>query len=131
MLLYIKYVSPTFFCAALKPRYRPRSAEYEAVSLARLADGRRVHDGCHFLNVLCENAVEEPRVAVLQRHHVDVFVQVVLVATEVVEHSLDLLVLIGDTRRQQSMDAEDLTLLQRKCRALPPTNKQVKLAHTR
>jgi len=68
--------------------------------------------------VLREDAVEEARVAVLQRHEVRILVQVVLIATEVVEHSLDLLVLVRDGRRQQAVDAEDLTLLQRERRAL-------------
>ena len=68
--------------------------------------------------MLREDAVEEARVAVLQRHEVRILVQVVLIATEVVEHPLDLLVLVRDGRRQQAVDAEDLTLLQRERRAL-------------
>ena len=68
--------------------------------------------------MLREDAVEEARVAVLQRHEVRVLVKVVLIATEVVEHALDLLVLVRDGRRQQAVNAEDLTLLQRERRTL-------------
>jgi len=96
----------------------PWSAKYKSVSLARFADGRRVDDGRHLLDVLREDAVEEARVAVLQRHKVCILVEVVLIATEVVEHALDLLMLVRDGRRQQAVNAKDLTFLQRERRTL-------------
>jgi len=101
-------------------QYKPWSAEYEAISLAGFADGRRIDDGRHLLDVLREHAVEEPCVAVLQRDKVRVLIQVVLVTTEVVEYALYLLLLVSNGRRQQTVNAKDLTFFQRERRTLRP-----------
>lgn len=78
---------------------KPRSAKDESISLAGFTNSRRVNDGCHLLDVLGQDTVVEPGVAVLQRHHVDILVQVVLVPSEVLQHALDLLLLAGNGRR--------------------------------
>jgi len=68
--------------------------------------------------VLCQHAVVEPSVAILQSDQIDILIQVVLIAAEVLQHTFNLLLLTGDSWWQQTVDAKNLTLLQRERRTL-------------
>jgi hypothetical protein len=70
--------------------------------LARPADGRRVDDRQELLEVLGEKAVEQRRVAVLERCHPDVLLERVLFVVEVLQLELDLLVDGQDAIGQQA-----------------------------
>ena len=73
--------------------YPPGLPKDEAIFLTGESDSRRVDDGHHELNVVHDGPVEELLVAVLEAHEVDVAVQVVLPAGEVLHHYGNLLLL--------------------------------------
>ena len=96
---------------------RPHNGSYslrvphdETVLLAGEADRRRVDDRHRQLDVIADEAVEELLVAVHQADEVDVAVEVRLAPVEVFEDEVHLLVLGGDGRRQEAVDAEQLAL---------------------
>ncbi len=81
-----------------------------AEGLAGAPDRRRVHDRHELLEVLEEHAVEEGFVAVLKRGQSDVALEVVALATDVLQLEADLLFDRGDAGREQAAQAEDVTL---------------------
>ena len=91
----------------IKPA-RPRVQA--APLLARLADGGRVHQRQHLLQVIDHDAVKERFVVALQRRKVSVAVDVRGPAADVLEHTRRLLPQRFDARRQPSDEAEMFTL---------------------
>uniref|UniRef100_A0AAG5CP82 Uncharacterized protein n=1 Tax=Anopheles atroparvus TaxID=41427 RepID=A0AAG5CP82_ANOAO len=81
--------------------------------LARQPHRGRVHDRHHLLHVLRDQPEEQPLVAVLQIHQVQVLVQVLLVARDRDAAQFQLLLLRLEPGRLQPVDAEDLALLER------------------
>jgi hypothetical protein len=92
---------------------KPGFPEDEAVLLAGQPDSWSVDDGHHQLKVLGDDPVEELLVALQETHDVDVSVEVAFIAEEVLHNDEHLLALREDGRRQEAMDAQQLTLLQR------------------
>ena len=84
-----------------------------AVFLAGPPDGRRVDDRQELLDVLGQDPVEERRVAILQGSQADVLLEVVVLAPEVLDLEVDLLLDRQDAIRQQAAEAEDVALLRR------------------
>ena len=83
-----------------------RPADDVAELLARAADGRRVDDGQELLEVLGEHAVEQRRVAILERGQPDIALERVVLAAQVLELELDLLVDGQDAIRQEPAKLE-------------------------
>ena len=73
--------------------YVPGSTEGESVLLTRQAHSGRIDDGHHDVNVLDDDAIEQLLVAILQTHQVDVLVQWLLEAVEVLHADEHLLIL--------------------------------------
>jgi hypothetical protein len=78
--------------------------------LAREADGRRVDDRHHLVDVVDHHLVEQRLVAVLQRFEQHVAVQGLLQLAQILEDAPLLLLLAGDVRRQQAAQAELVAL---------------------
>ncbi len=79
--------------------------------LAGPADGRRVHDRQELLEVLRQQPVEQRRVAVLERRHPDVALERVVLAAEVLELEVDLLLDRQDAVGQQAAQPERVALV--------------------
>ena len=112
--------------------HRPRGpAEDVAVLLAGAPDGRRVDHRQEFLDVLGEHAVEERCVAILERGQADVLLQLVVLATEVLDLQLDLLLDRHDAVREQATQAERIPLRQGKGEVLRqhPARQKVRPRH--
>ena len=82
-----------------------RPADDVAELLARPADRRRVDDRQELLEVLGDDAVEQRRVAILERGQPDVALERVVLAPQVLELELDLLVDGQDAIRQEAREA--------------------------
>jgi hypothetical protein len=95
-----------------------RPAVDAAVLLAGLPDGGRVDDGEQLLDVVDEELVEEPLVALLQVHHGDVAVQRPLVLPQVVHELLLLQLLRRQRGRQQAPQVVRVALRLREGQAL-------------
>jgi len=96
----------------------PWFSEDESKVLAGLPDGGGVDNGSHLFDVRRDDIVEQFLVSVVQRGDVDELVEVGRATTEVSEYA-HLLFILGEHRgRKKSVDAEDLTFLQRKSHAL-------------
>ena len=106
----------------------PGFAKDESVSLAGEADSGCVDDGHHDINVLHDGPVEELLVAVLEACHVDVPVQVIFPAVEVLHDDEHLLLRRPDDGRQQAMDPEQLALLDRERLALTSSKQQAAIS---
>lgn len=74
--------------------------------LARPAHGRRVHDRQELLEVLGKHAVEERRVAVLERGEADVLLEIVGLAPDVLDFEGDLVLDGEDAVGQEAAQAE-------------------------
>jgi hypothetical protein len=77
---------------------------------ARVAHRRGVDEGSELFEVLDQQAVEEPLVAILEGRQPDVLLQVVALAVQVLQLELDLLRKGRDPRRQQPPQAHRLAL---------------------
>ena len=81
------------------------------VALAGLSDGGRVDDRHHLGRVIDDEPIEQALVPVLQRHQVDVFLEVRRLPAEARQRLLDLLVEAEHARRQQPAQMEAVTFL--------------------
>ena len=79
--------------------------------LDRAPDGRRVDDRQEFLEVLGEEPVEERGVAILERRHPDVALERVVLAPEVLELELDLLLDRQDPIGEEAPKPEGVALV--------------------
>ena len=86
---------------------------WDAVILAGSPDGRGVDDGQELLEVLGQEAVEDGRVAVLEGGQADVHLERVVLAAQVLELELDLLVDGQDPVREQAAQVERVALVGR------------------
>ena len=89
-----------------------RLAQDVAVLLAGPPDGRRIDHRQELLEVRGHHAVEEGGVAVLQGGQADVALEVVRLASEMLELEVDLLIDGHDMGRQQAGQPEGLALLE-------------------
>ncbi len=83
-----------------------RSAVDMSVLHTGLADGGCVHQRHHLLEMVDQDAEKQRFIAVLQAHQEDVLLQRRALATQVVEHALDLLFQREDARREQPPEME-------------------------
>ena len=78
--------------------------------LARQTDGGRIDDRRHLVGMVDQDAKEQRLVAVMQRSQIDVLLQVRGFAAEILQHTLDLLFLRKNSRRQQTPQAQRIAL---------------------
>src|SRR4051812_24651840 len=100
-----------------RDEYAARALKNQAELLARKPDAGRVNNRLHFIDVVDDHAQKQRFVTIMQRVERNVFFEIVRQPAQRLQKARYLLFLRGDQRRQQSAQAERITLLLRKRRS--------------